>query len=638
MPAELPASRDGPIRRVIATAALWLSIAAGVWTLALIVTGGIDTQIGGLKITSHDFRRTLLYGAVLLAAYILAGGDVQIVVRRFMWLAQAIGAAIPPLQRLWNWIRRVEDRVFAVLLALCVLFVLANWRLHNVGGSDAYGYLSQADLWLSGQLEVPQPWVTRMPFSHADWVFTPLGYRPRPDLSIVPTYSPGLPMIQAAVKYVAGHCSVFLISPVCGALLVLATYGIGRRLGSSKVGLIAAWFVATSPTLLDMGIIPMSDVPVAALWAGVFWLLLGRSTWSALLAGLLTALAILVRTNLAPLVDVCWLWLVYVAFRAKGDARRARLMQLAAYTIGVLPGPIVIAILNDFWYGSPLRSGYGHFNDLYKVARVPQNIRNYTVWLVETQTVLVFAGVAALFLPLRRLWFYLEDRSIVVVFAAFSFGVWFQYLLWEIFDTSAYLRFLLPCYPFIMIGLATVVYWLVSLRVRVLTVAICIVVAGFGLRARYFVESGGFLTIGRSDTKYEMAGRLVARATPVNSVVMTMQHSGSIRYYGGRLTMRYDQLDEDWLDRAVEWFSNEGVRTYAFVEDWEVPEFRKRFPAQRLGRLDMKPIVTYRNESAVMYLYDLNRPRDETEMETVVETFDGPLCLKPAPRVRVPFK
>src|SRR6187397_318331 len=121
MPAELPAPRDGPIRRVIATAALWLSIAAGVWTLALIVTGGIDAQIGGLKITSHDFRRTLLYGAVLLAAYILAGGDVQIVVRRFMWLAQAIGAAIPPLQRLWNWIRRVEDRVFAVLLALCVL-------------------------------------------------------------------------------------------------------------------------------------------------------------------------------------------------------------------------------------------------------------------------------------------------------------------------------------------------------------------------------------------------------------------------------------------------------------------------------------------------------------------------------------
>jgi hypothetical protein len=615
-----------------------MSIAAAVWTLALIVSGGIDARIGGLKITSHDFRRTLLYGSMLFAAYILAGGDVQIVVRRFLWLAQTLGATVPPLRRLWSWIRRVEDRVFAVALALCVLFVLAKWRITNVGGSDPYGYLSQADLWLSGQLEVPQPWITQMPFPHADWVFSPLGYRPRSDLSIVPTYSPGLPMIMAAVKFVAGHCAVFLISPVAGGLLVLATYGIGRRLGSSKVGLIAAWFVATSPTLLDMGIIPMSDVPVAALWAGTFFLLLGRSAWSALGAGLLTALAVLVRTNLAPLTGACWLWLAYVAWRASGDARRSRLKQLAAYTLGVLPGPIVVAILNSYWYYSPFRSGYGPLANLYELGRFPQNFRNYTAWLVETQTVLVFAGVAALFLPIRRLWFYLEDRSIVVAFAAFSFGVWFQYLLWEIFETSAYLRFLLPSYPFIMIGLATVVYWLLSLRLRVLTVAICIVVAGFGLRARYFVESGGFLTIGKSDTKYEMAGRIVGRDTPVNSVIMTMQHSGSIRYYGGRLTMRYDQLDEKWLDRAVDWFSTQGVRTYAFIEDWEVPEFQKHFPGQRLGTLDMKPIITYRNEAAVMYLFDLNRPEGETEVQTVVETFEGPLCLKPAPRVRVPFK
>jgi 4-amino-4-deoxy-L-arabinose transferase-like glycosyltransferase len=647
-------------------------MAAAAWTLALIVSGGIDTSIAGLRITSHDFRRTLLYGAMLFAAYILTGGDVQIVVRRFVWLAHTIGAAVPPLQRLWNWIRRVEDRVFAVLLALCVLFVLSNWRIVNVGGSDPYGYLSQADLWLSGQLDVPQPWITQMPFPEADWVFTPLGYRPRADLSIVPTYSPGLPMIMAATKFVAGHCAVFFISPVSGALLVLATYGIGRRLGSSKVGLIAAWFVATSPTLLDMGIIPMSDVPVAALWAGAFFLLLGRSAWSALGAGLLTALAVLVRTNLAPLTGVCWLWLAYGAWRAAGDVRLTRLKQLAAYTLGVLPGPIVVAALNAFWYGSPFRSGYGPLANLYELGRVPQNVRNYTAWLVETQTVLVFAGVAALFLPIRRLWFYLEpfslprsakptsitaqstefqqlarngkvrtaldDRSIVVAFAVFSFGVWFQYLMWEVFETSAYLRFLLPCYPFMMIGLATVVYWLLSLRQRVLTVAIVIVVAGFGLRARQFVEAGGFLTIGKSDTKYEMAGRLVAQTTPVNSVVMTMQHSGSIRYYGGRLTMRYDQLDDKWLDRAVEWFSSRNVRTFAFIEDWEVPEFRKRFPQQRLGKLDMKPIVTYRNESAVMYLYDLNRPEDETEVQTVVETFEGPLCLKPAPRVRVPFK
>ncbi|HEX7781142.1 MAG TPA: glycosyltransferase family 39 protein, partial [Vicinamibacterales bacterium] len=582
---DLPAPSDGPIRRAIAVAALWLSIAAIVWTLVLILFGGIDARIAGLKITSNDFRRSLLIGALLFAVFILAGGDARGFARRTVWFAPVLGATMPRLRQLWTWVRRLDARVPALVLALLVLVILSTWRLQNVGGSDAYGYLSQADLWLGDRLDVPQPWVERMPFPDPAWAFSPLGYRPRPDGTLVPTYSPGLPMMMAAMKSVAGHCSVFFLSPICGALLVLATFGIGRQLGSSRVGLVGAWFVATSPAVLDMGIIPMSDVPVAALWAGAFWLLLRGSAWSALGAGLLTALAILVRTNLAPMAAVCWFWLAYVAWRAAGEVRRRRLNQLAAFTLGVLPGPIIVALLNSHWYGSPLRSGYGPLQDLYSAARVPQNVRNYTIWLVETQTVFFFAGVAALFLPLRRLWSYLDDRSIVIAFAAFAFGVWLQYMFWEIFDSNAYLRFLLPAYPFVMIGLACVVHWLLSRRVMVLTIAIWILVAASGYRAWDYVGSHGFFELGKSDTKFEVAGRIVARAVPVNSVVMTMHHSGTIRYYGGRLTMRYDQLDENWLDRAVEWFSSQGVGTYAWIEDWEVPEFQRNFPAERLGKL-----------------------------------------------------
>jgi hypothetical protein len=189
-----------------------------------------------------------------------------------------------------------------------------------------------------------------------------------------------------------------------------------------------------------------------------------------------------------------------------------------------------------------------------------------------------------------------------------------------------------------MIGLATLVHSLLSLRLRVLTVLTCLVLVWFGYRAWYYIGSHGFFELAKSDTKFEVAGRIVARAVPVNSVVMTMQHSGTIRYYGGRLTMRYDQLDDNWLDRAVEWFSKQGVGTYAWIEDWEVPEFQRNFPTQRLGKLAMQPVIEYHNASAVMYLYDLNRPAHETDVETIVETFDGPKCLKPAPRMRVPFK
>ena len=46
-------------------------------------------------------------------------------------------------------------------------------------------------------------------------------------------------------------------------------------------------------------------------------------------------------------------------------------------------------------------------------------------------------------------------------------------------------------------------------------------------------------------------GRLVRAHTERNSVVLAFERSGSLRYYAGRMTLRYDVLEPDWLDRAV---------------------------------------------------------------------------------------
>ena len=57
--------------------------------------------------------------------------------------------------------------------------------------------------------------------------------------------------------------------------------------------------------------------------------------------------------------------------------------------------------------------------------------------------------------------------------------------------------------------------------------------------------------------------------TPLENVmtdVLTWLHSGSVRYYAGRVTMRYDLLDRDWLDRAVEWLNARGVAVYALLD------------------------------------------------------------------------
>ena len=53
------------------------------------------------------------------------------------------------------------------------------------------------------------------------------------------------------------------------------------------------------------------------------------------------------------------------------------------------------------------------------------------------------------------------------------------------------------------------------------------------------------------------------RRIPPDAVILAMQHSGSLRYYTGRLILRWDALDPAWLDRAVAFLRDRGIATYA---------------------------------------------------------------------------
>ena len=74
-------------------------------------------------------------------------------------------------------------------------------------------------------------------------------------------------------------------------------------------------------------------------------------------------------------------------------------------------------------------------------------------------------------------------------------------------------------------------------------------------------------------------------ALPPDAVIITMQHSGSIRYYTGRMIVRWDALESRaWLDRAVAFLRDRGVATYALLEYWEEAEFRQRFTRPAAAR------------------------------------------------------
>ena len=166
------------------------------------------------------------------------------------------------------------------------------------GDPESYVNVSTADLIRSGSLKAPQPAVAQVPWPAAGWTFAPLGYRPVDDegvWAINPEGPIGLPLMMAGAKAIAGQRAMFWIVPISVGVLVLVTARLGERLDAPRAGLIAAWLVATSPVLLYSMTVPVAAVPAAALVALVVYFLLGSTTTSALAAGVLTSLAIIVR-------------------------------------------------------------------------------------------------------------------------------------------------------------------------------------------------------------------------------------------------------------------------------------------------------------------------------------------------------
>src|SRR5262249_54142136 len=116
----------------------------------------------------------------------------------------------------------------------------------------------------------------------------------------------------------------------------------------------------------------------------------------------------------------------------------------------------------------------------------------------------------------------------------------------------------------------------------------------------------GVFSQARGEAKYVEVARAVVSMTEPRGIIMSAQHSGSIRYYAGRLTLRWDLLESDWLDRAADWLEAEGYHLYLLLEEPEIKEFRARFGSSgSIGRLDWIPIVKFRG--GAVQLFDVTR-------------------------------
>jgi len=485
----------------------------------------------------------------------------------------------------------------AAALAIAVLYAGFHWGSTVAGGADSYGYVSEAGLWRQGHLTIQEDIIRRSPWPLAVDTWAPLGYRAavdRPD-AIVPIYPPGLPILMALAQTAVGFCGAFVVVPLSGALTIWVTYWLGQRVfGDPATSLAAGVLTAASPVFLYQLMNPMTDVPVTAAWTLALVLTVSGRPFA---AGLAAGVATLIRPNTVPIALPLLAWTAANGDRAIG----AVLSRVARAAAGMAPATMAVAAIDASMYGGPLLSGYGTLGDLYSLSHVTTNVRQFSRWIVDTQTPVVSIALlyfaAPSWFPAPRIRY---PRVILGATLATSVA---SYLFYQPFDAWWYLRFLLPMWPVLMLLTSGAIVALA--RGLVPRAAVPVVVMSVGLLAAYGVRSAvarEAFDIGRAERRTIDLARFVSTHTDPDAVMISLQHSGTLRLYGGRLTLRYDQLDPVWLDRAVAFLQANGRHPYVVLEDGEVEPFRLRFGSRnRVGRLDWRPFATLPSPYIAVY-------------------------------------
>jgi hypothetical protein len=528
-------------------AILLVAGAALLWAVVDGVTGGFAVGTSWFRVSSHSALRPFL------AAVILAG--IYAARYRRHWRTDAgVLAGLP-------W-----PRIIAGVCTAAAFVIGVEWGTFIGGGPDASGYVSQADKWVKGDVTAPVPeWAQHARWENAVGSSAPVGYIPDPQKKrFVPVYSPGFPLVMALFERIGGRDAVFYVVPLFGSLAVWATYLLGRRLGGSWAGAIAAVLMLASPPFLSMLVLPMSDIPVSACWTGAILLAWPARTRDAVFSALATAAAILIRPNLVPLTVIPALLLL--------TARASRLRRLVIFGLAVIPAALLIATFNSRWYGSPLNSGYGTLQSLYSFDRVMPNVKLYGSWFLAAQTPLAFLWLTAPFVVLAERARWIRMTVVTVAYPVAVFAMYATYLSW---DNWSYLRFLLPAFPAVCAGLGAVFATFardVRPRSMALT-AVAAVTISMAIQEWTFAGKGGVFQEADGDRRFARAVDF-ANGLPANAILISNAYSGTLRLYTGRDVLRWGMIIPHEFDGALVYLRDGGHPLYFVGDPFEEKAFK----------------------------------------------------------------
>jgi hypothetical protein len=465
----------------------------------------------------------------------------------------------------WESIFRKTFALRALVILGLFIWILAKHMGAWAGSSDASGYFNDARLLASGDLHPRQRTIEGLPPEKLEFMgYIPLGFKPRDDGRMYPTYAMGLPIMFVAGSKIWGWIAGPNIVMGLHALgCVAAMYFLSRefKLGR-EASLMTALMLGSGALFLFMSLQAMSDVP-ATLWAMLAVLCCVKSTqgpnW-AVLSGLFYAYGILVRpTGVLMAVPLACL----LPWRPK---------QILLFLLGTLPGIACIVALNSVLYGKAIATGYGDHSQFFRLQFIWPSFENYFRYIPVELTPLVFLVFAFPFirhdLPLRLTSGLLSWVSIFFLFyATYSFTR----------ETWWYLRFLLPAFPALIILLMHVLNrWALS----------CPKLRHVGWLALFLIDVSWnwhwtvkltALDIGYGEKVYPETCDYILKTIPNSSVIFCMQESGAIFYYTEHPIVRWDCISADNFTAIESACAHARRRIYMVLFPFEEEEAVKRF-------------------------------------------------------------
>jgi hypothetical protein len=166
------------------------------------------------------------------------------------------------------------------------------------------------------------------------------------------------------------------------------------------------------------------------------------------------------------------------------------------------------------------------------------------------------------------------------------------YLIYAVFESWTYLRFLLPALAIAMIALSAIVgaglaRAPVIVRVAGLAAAL-LVLASFNLASAR--EHGVFRFAGHHD-RGRVVGEQLAAVLPARAVIVSGEQSGAMRYYTGRSILRWDLIDAAAMPGALDALRRNGHEVWVVLDDWEEEAFRRKLPELASAALNVRPSV-----------------------------------------------